>query len=158
MQLKADKDENYEKKQITLRQLREKKEARDQKIEKAKDLRDKLNLNYRYFRRNNATEMPRTDRIVSVGWKVVLDISTDTTTVQYAVALCGKNEAFSRKMAQDVIDVRFDKGFVNSFKIDLDEFPEKTINALVRIHYNTGKNDANVLGMKRMPNWARFIP
>lgn len=158
MQTEVKEKENYEKQQVTLRWLREKKEAKERKEKEMKELRDKLALNYRYFRRNNSAQVPRTDRIISVGWKVVLDIDTDTTMVQYAVALCGKSKSFSRKEAQNWIDDRFDKGFVNSFEINLNEFPEKTINALVRIHYNTGKNDANTLGMKRTPNWARFIP
>lgn len=150
-----------------LRKLREKKEAKERMERAIKELHDKLALNYRYFRRSGYSrdEELRTDRIISVGWKIVLDISTDTTSVQYAVALCGKNETFSRKDAQYFVDKRFDAGFVNSFKIDLNEFPEKTINALIRIHYNTGKNDANKLGMryvnpkrKDMPAWAKFIP
>lgn len=138
--------------------MMEKKESKGQSIKKMNELHDKLALNYRYFRRNNSSEVPKTDRIISVGWKIVLDVATDTTSIQYAVALCGKHESFSRKMAQSVIDDRFDKGFVNSFNIDLKDFPEKTVNALVRIHYNSGKNDANTLGMKKLPNWARFIP
>jgi hypothetical protein len=158
MQTEVKEKENYEKQQVTLRWLREKKEAKERKEKEIKELRDKLALSYRYFRRNNSDQAPRTDRIISVGWKVVLDIDTDTTMVQYAVALCGKSESFSRKDAQRIIDERFDKGFVNSFEINLNEFPEKTINALVRIHYNTGKNDANTLGMKRTPNWAKYIP
>ena len=150
--------ESENKKNVIQFKLKEKKEEKERKGKETKDLRDKLALNYRYFRRNNSVEALRIDRIISVGWKIVLDIDTDVTSVQYAVALCGKNESFSRKAAQDVIDDRFDKGFVNSFKIDLNEFPEKTVNALVRIHYNSGKNDANILGMKRLPDWARFIP
>jgi len=150
--------ENETKKNAIQLKLEERKKERERKEKEEKDLRNKLALNYRYFRRNSGIETPKTDRIVSVGWKIVLDIETDTTSVQYAVALCGKKESFSRRAAQNVIDDRFDKGFVNSFKIELNEFPEKTINALIRIHYNSGKNDANILGMKRMPAWARFIP
>jgi len=167
MQVKTESKEIYEKQQTTLRWLREKKEAKERKDKEVKDLHDKLGLNYRYYRRSGAsnTEPLRTDCIISIGWKVVLDIDTDITSIQYAVTLCGKKDVFSRKIAQEMIDTRFDKGFVNEFKIDLNEFPEKTINALVRIHYNSGKNDANKLGMryvhpgkKDMPNWARFIP
>lgn len=126
-------------------------------------LRSKLTLNYRYYRYIYQTESKELElnksQIVSVGWKIASRSPSDVSmvVVEYSVALCGKNEQFSRPAAKEILDERFDKGNTLQFEIPLLYFPEKTIPDLIKVHYNAVKKDAEALGMKRLPDWARYI-
>jgi len=113
--------------------------------ERKKELHDKLNLSYRYFRFHKKGK----EVSVSIGYKFVGDM------IVYSVALQSKNDNFSRKEARRVINERWKYDYVVEFHVG---FKTKEIDVTIACHYNSKKSKPEEFGLVLIPKYLEKIP
>ena len=121
------------------------------------ELEKELNLQYRHFR-NGQSKGP----IVSIGWTSGRK-GNDIIEFTYTIAICSKNDFFSRKAARREINERYSIGNVISFSV-IDHNHLQTVptvkgdSEMIKGHYNSHKTDPGLFGMIMIPQPAKFIP
>lgn len=123
---------------------------RAEKKQAEQDLHEKLALNYRYFKFWD----DRSNKMVSisVGWR---KIESDIPEIEYAIAIQGKKDQFSRKEARKVINQRWVDKYIADFAISN---TIKDVDTVIACHYNSHSFDDCDYGVAMIPKFASRIP
>jgi len=102
------------------------------------------NINFRYFRDRHSKV---NNGSVSVGYRVMQN--KNSTTIEYAIALCSPKDVFNRKHARIVIYKRFKEG--NFAKIKVHPFVPTMAVDIIKTHYNSHVTPAHMFGLRPLP-------